>query len=161
MGKVIGFLSMIALMVTSVKLSSNWIAKYPAVETYEIRPGIVMMPRYSKDGKVCEIGIERRHYIDRGIDVETQLWDDQINNIMDELVSPDERGAKLPKGPGLTDMINIDGVVITRNYDYQNVSIIIYGTATRVSKKKDNIEDLGAIVRWKNRECKDSAVSGE
>jgi hypothetical protein len=31
-------------------------SNYKAVEAYEIRPGILMMPRYAKDGSVCEVG---------------------------------------------------------------------------------------------------------
>jgi hypothetical protein len=29
-------------------------AKYKAVEAYEVRPGILVFPTYSEDGEVCE-----------------------------------------------------------------------------------------------------------
>ena len=114
-----------------------------------------MMPRYSSDGKVCEIGIERRHYSNRRIDLETELWGDQLDKIFDELAPSDVRGAKLPiTGSGSSDMINIDGNSISRNVEYQNISITIYGTSTRVSKKHFNEKDLVATIKWKNRQCK-------
>jgi hypothetical protein len=37
-------------------------AKYKHVEAYEIRSGVLMMPRYSADGEVCEVGIQKRNY---------------------------------------------------------------------------------------------------
>jgi len=37
--------------------------KYRAVEAYEIRPGILMMPRYSDSHEVCEIVLQRDHYL--------------------------------------------------------------------------------------------------
>ena len=29
---------------------------------YEIRPGVLVMPRYAQDGQVWEVGMEKRRY---------------------------------------------------------------------------------------------------
>ena len=48
----------VMLLLPTTNSGREKFAKYKPVEAYEIQPGILMMPRYSADGQVCEIGIE-------------------------------------------------------------------------------------------------------
>src|SRR5271154_3302293 len=50
------------LLLAAANPEHDKFAKYKSVEAYEIRPGILMMPRYSSDGQVCQIGLEKLHY---------------------------------------------------------------------------------------------------
>ena len=57
MTKLIGLACAIAFLFFLVKPQNDKFLKYKAIETYEIRPGILMMPRYSAGGHLCEIVI--------------------------------------------------------------------------------------------------------
>jgi hypothetical protein len=41
-------------------------ARFHVVISYEVRPGIVMTPKYASDGQVCEMVIEKHHKTDSG-----------------------------------------------------------------------------------------------
>ena len=47
---------------------SSRFSKYKTLEAYEIGPGILMMPNFSSDGQVCEIGLEILHYSPKEFD---------------------------------------------------------------------------------------------
>jgi hypothetical protein len=61
MSKLFGLVVVAMFLLPTVNPAHEKFAKYKAVEAYEIRPGILMMPRYSADGQVCEIGLEKLH----------------------------------------------------------------------------------------------------
>ena len=103
--------------------------KYKAVEAYEIRPGTLMMPRYSENGEVCEIGLERRHYSPEEIRLDSTLSREEVNQIAEELVPTNERGPKT-KGVGGGDNMSMTGHGIITTSAYENVSIEIYSNIT-------------------------------
>src|SRR5579859_3843202 len=87
-----GVVMFLLFSVFSVKPQNDRFVKYKAVEAYEIRPGILMMPRYSDEGQVCSIEIERRHYADGTAFLDSQLPHEVMIQIIDELVPVGERG---------------------------------------------------------------------
>jgi hypothetical protein len=127
-------------------------AKYKAVEAYEIRPGILMMPRYSADGQVCEIGLEKLHYSPEKIRLDSSLSRKEINQIFEELVSSDERGPKPTSllEPGLT---TFSGRGMVSDEEYQNVSIRIYGDVSPGGEAAATVDEVTATLKWKNRNC--------
>jgi hypothetical protein len=123
-------------------------AKYKAVETYEVRPGILMMPTYTGDGQVCEIVIERHHYVGGVANLYTTIPREEVLKIVDELVPASERGpadTKLGDRP----VSLYSGNSVTTVSDYANVSIDIVGQAS----SPGNAGDMVALIRWKNRKC--------
>ena len=64
-----------------------------AVETYEVRPGILMMPIYSNAGEVCQIILEKRHVSLNGIDLDAEMSGEEIYKIFDEVAPKEERGS--------------------------------------------------------------------
>lgn len=62
MPKLIGLSLTIVIMLNATTTAQQRFAKYPKIEAYEVRPGILMMPRYTVEGEVCEIGLERLNY---------------------------------------------------------------------------------------------------
>jgi outer membrane lipoprotein-sorting protein len=125
-------------------------AKYRAVEAYEVRPGILLMPRYSADGHVCEIGLATRHYSPELIRLDSQVSPDVVEQIFKELVPDDERGLRT----AFDGLIMGRGKSITTNIDYEYVSVQIYSEVTSQPKKKPVVSDtIAAVIRWKNREC--------
>jgi hypothetical protein len=130
----------------------NPFSKYKAVEAYEVRPGILMMPSYAEDGQVCEIGLEKRHYSPEVIRLDPDFSHEQIDQIADELVPASERG---PKSKDFAnDLIVVDGRGMTTISTYENVSIQIHSAVSPKSKKQEIVAtDVAATIQWKNRKC--------
>src|ERR1700722_4808792 len=96
-------------------------AKYKPVEAYEIRPGVLMMPSYSGDGQVCEVGIQKRNYSPEIVRLDSSLSRKEIDEIFDELVPANERG---PKSNNILGRLSVvDGISSTETVDFENVYI--------------------------------------
>lgn len=126
--------------------------RYQRIEAYEVRPGILMMPRYTAADQVCEIGIERLQYSPTLIRLDSDLSREEIFQILDEVVPVRERGNP---SKDVGNNIIESGQIMTTNIDYENVLIRIYG-ATLPSKHKNEIRvnEVVATVRWKHRVCR-------
>ena len=126
--------------------------KYKAIEAYEIRPGILLMPRYSADGQVCEVGLEKLHYSPEKIRLDSSLSRKEIDQIFDELVPSDERG---PKPAGILEQggTTFLGQGMVSDEEYQNISIRIYGIASPSGKGGVIADEVAATLTWKNRMC--------
>jgi hypothetical protein len=124
-------------------------AKYRAVEAYEIRPGILMMPRYSADGHVCEIGLEDLHYTPALVKLDSQLSPTMIDQIFSELVPEDERGPRT----AFDGLISGAGFGQTETKDFEHVSLQIYRKILSDKKKKITVGNPTAVIRWKAHEC--------
>ncbi len=140
------------LLLPALNTGRERFAKYKPVEAYEIRPGILMMPRYSADGQVCEIGLEKLHYSPEMIRVDSSLSREEIDQIFDELAPSADRG---PKPTGLLEQGRIDflGNSMIRNEEYQNVSIQIYGTLAVNDNGGFTGDEVAATLKWKKRTC--------
>ena len=132
-------------------LNEHKFNRLPAVETYEIRPGILMMPRYSDAGQVCQIVVERRHVSPKNIDLDAEMSREDILRIFDELVPKGERGQpKLNLGDnGSISMV--DGHTLTTIAMYENVSVRMYGKSKDTGPKNY----VAATIDWDNRKCRD------
>ena len=132
-------------------------AKYKAVEAYEVRPGILMFPTYSEDGEVCEIGLERRHYSWEIIRLDSTLAREDIDAIVDELAPASERGPK-SQNP-LDRLMLVVGPGRTAFEQYENITVEIEGGAIINSQKKSTFDDVAAVIIWKHRKCKEAAAA--
>jgi len=94
MSKLVGLTFAAVFLLLVARPQNDKFLKYKTVEAYEVRPGILMMPGYSKNGEVCEIGLERRHYSPEKIYLDSALSRKEIDQITDELVPANERGSK-------------------------------------------------------------------
>ena len=128
-------------------------AKYKRVEAYEIRPGVLMMPRYSGDGQVCEIGIEKRNYSPEIVNLDSSLSRKEIDEIFEELAPANERGPK-STSPLLWDLFVRSGPGLIEHNDFENLSIEMFSeTMSGTKNRKITIENIAAVLKWKNREC--------
>lgn len=152
MSKLIGLACAVVLLIFAAKPQADQFSKYRAVQAYEIRPGILMMPRYSADGQVCEIGLERRHYSPEVIRLESTLSRKEIDEIADELAPVGERGAE--EAGVRHDLISLAGSGISTVTIYENISIEVYSRVLATSKKHEIVTDsIAAAIKWKNRKC--------
>ncbi len=153
MTKIIG-LSLVILIALNAKVPNpQQFAKYKQIEAYEVRPGILMMPRFTSTGQVCEIGLERLRYSPDMIRLDDGLSGKEIDQILDELVPVDQRG-KPTKGPA-DGFVSVQGHSLVISSDFENVMIETYA-ANRQSEKKKKVmaTELVIKVRWKNRPCR-------
>jgi hypothetical protein len=139
------------LWMASTGTTHEEFAKYKKVEAYEIRPGILMMPRYSADGQVCEIGLQKLQYSPEMIRLDSALSRKEIDQVFDELVPAEQRGSQSTGFVG-SSMTEIgQGLTITK--DFEKVSIQIYGALSSSSKREATVNEVAATLKWKNRNC--------
>ena len=137
------------LLFLAAKPQNDKFSKYKSVEAYEIRPGILMMPRYAEDGQACEIGLERRHYTPEVIHLESSIWREDVDELVDEFAPVNERGAKSKSETTIE-----DGGCRTTFVDYENVSVRIYSSAKYRGKRAAFVDEGVAVtIKWKNRKC--------
>ncbi len=152
MSKLIGLAFAVLLLLPSANSAREKFAQYKAIEAYEIRPGILMMPRYSAGGQACEIGLEKLHYSTATISLDSSLSRKEVDQIFGELVPAKERGPRSKDFPRT--LITQVGHGITTNTEYENVSIQIYSSASAVSGQGGiTADDVVATIKWKNRKC--------
>jgi hypothetical protein len=133
--------------------SQQQFAKYRKIEAYEVRPGIIMMPKYTADGEVCEIGLERLLYSADLVRVSSNLSRGEINQILDELVPAGERGERLTDSA--YNQIVQSGNSLVTNIGYEKVSIRIYGVMSPSHRKNETtVSEHVATVKWNNRMCR-------
>jgi hypothetical protein len=163
MSKLIRVAWIAVLLFPVARAQKDHFSKYKAVEAYEIRPGILMMPRYTDDGSVCEIGLEPLRYTRKEIEAKNFLSRQTIDQIVDELAPAAERGPNTTQFGG--DEILYSGVNAWTNVYYENVSVQMvnrggpYKIVRRhVSRKSQGASDpseyIAVVIRWKNRQCR-------
>jgi len=142
------FCAIVALAVASTEHGERF-ANYKAIQAYETGSGILVLPRYSSDGQLCEVTLEKQHYSDNSVDLGSALSHDKIMEVVNQIVPPSERGKRTtPFGAEYLSKYNGNGV--TTFADYEEVSIQIYGRATPAS----DAGDIAARIRWSKRVCK-------
>jgi hypothetical protein len=135
----------IAFLLVSVNSQNERFSKYRRVEAYEVRPGILMMPRYAADGQVCEIAIQKDHYSSGTIQYDATLPREVVIQIFDELAPPAERGPQTINDE-LARLSLYAGASVTWFLDYKNVSL-------DVSRPASSPGDIVAVIQWKGRSC--------
>ena len=152
MPKFVGVGLTILIMLTALPTTEQRFLKYRKIEAYEVRPGILMMPRYTADDKVCEIGLERLHYSPDLVRLGSDISSKDIDEILDELVPADERGKP---GKELDNLITQVGQGFTQNIEFENVTLQIYGAASPSDRKGETtVNQVAATIKWKQRVCR-------
>jgi hypothetical protein len=144
-------MTFIATLLIVSTLHDGKFNRLPAVETYEIRPGILMMPSYSDGGEVCRIVLERRHVSWKKVDLNAEISKEEIYRIFDELVPRAERGQSKLKLGDEGSISMVDGNTLETIAIYENVSIRMYGT----SKDNEPKHYIAATIDWEKRKCRD------
>ena len=117
-------------------------AKYPVVTSYGVRPGILMTPKYSDDGQVCEMSFERQRATRSGVVMmDSSMSDERVKDVVDELVPDSERGPAL-EGNGI--MMTTGGTT-EFVYMYEKIRYNVFRGPHR-----ENV----VLIVWQNRNCK-------
>lgn len=94
-------------------------AKYPVVSYYEVRPGVLMEPRYTADAQMCGFRLFAKQITPKMNNFDLRLRDKTVNAILDDLVPVAMRGQRA-KDFGV--MVTV-GKVTTQLNNYENVSV--------------------------------------
>jgi len=131
------------------------LSRLKRVEAYEVRPGIVALPRYAADGQICEIALEKLHHSAGTVRLDPTLTSTEVDQIADQLVPNDERGAK-PKGLAEQEIDSLAGNSMETSQEYQNISIHMYRAIVGTpSKGRVFVDDIAAAsIKWKHRTCR-------
>lgn len=140
-----GFACAIAFLLLPVNSQNERFSKYQRVEAYEVRPGILMTPRYAADGQVCEVAIQKDHYFNGTIQYDSELPREVVIQIFDELAPPAERGPQTINDE-LARLSLYAGASVTSFLDYKNVAL-------DVSRPASSRGDIVAVIQWKGRSC--------
>jgi hypothetical protein len=154
MSKLVGLACTAALLLLPARPQRDRFSKYTPIEAYEVRPGVLMMPRYSDEGEVCSIALERLHYSPGKVRLDSGLARKEIDEILEELVPAVERGSLSNDLGG--NLITEGGHSVVTNMDFANVSVQIVGEDLSTSISEGIVErDVVATVHWKNRKCRE------
>jgi hypothetical protein len=124
--------------------SADLSSKYRQVISYELRPGIVMTPKYAADGEVCQMVLEKRQKTDAGIVFGFYFSEKEVKELVDELVPEAERGRNLTKSLNT----RVDGGFVTTEYTYENILVRVFGI-TRPGPAGDSV----VSIAWPKRMC--------
>jgi len=124
--------------------SADLSAKYRQITSYELRPDVVMTPKYAADGQVCEMVLEKRQKTETGMVFGVSFSGKEVKALVDELVPDAERGRDLTKPLNST----VDGSFMTTEYTYENVRVRVYGI-TRPAPAGDRV----ITITWPKRAC--------
>jgi hypothetical protein len=141
---VVIFLALCIAATALGQTSADLTSKYRQVISYEVRPGVLVTPKYTVEGQVCEMVIERRHKTDKEINFGSSFSEKEVKELADELVPQSERGK------ALTELLNtsVSGGFITTEYTYENVLIRVYGTT-----RPEPAGDMVVTITWRKRVC--------
>jgi hypothetical protein len=121
------------------------------VTSYELRPGILMIPRYTDDGQVCEMSFARQHTTRSGLYLDSRISNKLANDIANELVPPAARGEELHGPPHPSGMEVTTGRMNMTFYNYENLEIEF----ATLAGERPGVDAV--VMSWKNRKCKDES----
>jgi hypothetical protein len=143
-----------AFLLLGVQSHRDMFSKYKPVEAYEVRPTVMAVPRYSTDGQVCEIGLQRELYSPDRVNLDPNLSQVEINAVVDDLVPSEERGPKVGS-PGVK--IEVSGNTAVGTVSYANIDVETFRDAAWDNSKSTKMLSIRnirlAVIRWKNRKC--------
>ena len=145
MTRLTGLACAIAFLLLPVNSQNERFSKYKRVDAYEVRRGILIMPRYSANGQVCMIVAQKDHYVDDVAFLDSTLPREVVAQIFDELVPPSERGP-LTTNDEMARLSLYAGNSVTSRLDYKNVSL-------EISRLASSPDDIVAVIQWKGRSC--------
>lgn len=146
-------ISSLVVVILGVPATHQFRASYPSVESYEIRPGVLAMPKYANDGELCQVSIEKLHIQQNGVELGVPTMSRQtVLKMIDELAPPSERGRAISQLAGFDYIDVINGTADVAAANYQNVSVKIYGSTSAPG-------DVAVVLVWKRKACGSSKSS--
>lgn len=146
-------ISSLVVVILGLPTTHQFLAGYPRMESYEIRPGVLAMPKYADDGELCQVSIEKLHIQKSGVELGVPTMSrETVLKMIDELAPPSERGKAITQLAGFDYIDVINGTADVAAANYQNVSVRIYGSTSAPG-------DVAVVLDWKRKACASSKSS--
>lgn len=128
-------------------------ARYKPIQSYEIRPGILMIPNFSADGQLCRALIVRSHLNGEVVtpDSSVDLDPNKLQLLIDELAPPASRGKLLKPD----DISTVLGGGEMRESEFENVTVLHVGA---FRGEKCDSPDVLILISWKQRGCRSAGA---
>ena len=140
-------ISILIVAILGVSATHQALVRYPRVESYEIRPGVLAIPKYAENGEVCQVSIEKLHIQRDGVELGASTMSRElVLEMIDELAPPSERGKAITQLAGFDYIDVINGTADVAAANYENVSVQIYGSTSTPG-------DAAVILSWKKKPC--------
>ena len=131
-------------------------AKYRVFPVYEVRPDVWMTPKFTADGQVCEIVLEKRHTHTEAnrttISSDPFFSEAFVRDLVEDLVPKSERGKQATGWPAWFNT-TISGNSSETVYTYENILVSVYGVVSYPGRDLGYSGDVVVIVSWRKREC--------
>jgi hypothetical protein len=124
---------------TAPQTAQTLAAKYPLISYNEVRPGVLMEPRYSSDGQLCMFRLFTKQVMPTMNNFDLRLRDKTVDEILAELIPVEIRGQRA-KDYG---MVVTAGKITRQINNYENVSV----------EKMSTADQAIVSVVIKNRSC--------
>jgi hypothetical protein len=122
-------------------------ARFKKLVLFEIRPGIVALPTFAADGRVCRLEIKRVQQLEsESTAPDHVIPSNLVDKVVDQVVPPSERGK--PNKYLSTESWMAGGAAFIKE-DYENVSVGTYGTS--VVDGPNGATQI--VITWRNRRC--------
>lgn len=121
--------------------------KFHHHEVYEVESGVVMSAEFASNGLVCEMRVEQTHFKEQAVDLRNGLELDKIDDLLDRLVLPSERGEKTENNSSDQSLMLVVGTIMTRTDTYANI-IVQVTSGVGTSDGSSVLE-----IKWRHRSC--------
>lgn len=146
-------ISSLVVVILGLPATHQPLAGYPRMESYEIRPGVLAMPKYADDGELCQVSIEKLHIQQSGVELGVPtIPRETVLKMIDELAPPSERGKAISQLAGFDYIDVINGTADIAAANYEKVLVQIYGSTSLPG-------DVAVVLRWKKKACASSKSS--
>jgi hypothetical protein len=125
--------------------------KYHTVVFFEIRPGVVMTPKFTAGGEVCQMTVQKLAETQDGNLADNFFTEPEISDLVDNLAPPSERGIEIPEGAisGHGWQGYMSGGMIEHITTYENAFVAAVGR----SQPKPPARMTLLVITWRKRVC--------
>ena len=146
-------ISCIVVVILAVPAPHQFPTGYRRLEVYEIRPGVLAMPKYADDGELCQVSIEKLHIQQNVVELGVPTMSrETVLKMIDELAPPSERGKAISQLAGFDYIDVINGTADVSAANYENVLVQIHGSTSAPG-------DVAVVLDWKRKACASSNIS--
>jgi hypothetical protein len=124
--------------------STELSTKYSVVTSYEVRPGILMTPKYSVDGQICQMSFERQRATRSRVILDSFISEESVKDIVDEVV-PHSESDPVCDGPERNAIVLTVGGTTQCVHEYEKI---------RYNVLRGPHRETVVLIEWKNRDCK-------
>lgn len=141
------------LMFGAVATAQDSFSKHKKIVGYEVRSGILAIPRYTASNDICEIGLERLQNTSKLIRLNAELSRDEILQVFDDIVPLTQRGRLEKDSDTFIERFGQNSQM-TVTTEYENIILTIFEIEFLDEKMKGGaMKPVAATVKWKSRTC--------